>query len=256
LGNTAGGDTINKDVAANTSSSASFDPNIVRKASENLGTTSTPIQPQLTYLQQLRNNPNISSGPNNWIPFALIGLLGVTFLVIVAIGIENSTSTQSPAPTTSYDSSAVEIENQLTALEASSSRARLVCESQPMLDKANSLNIVNDAVLEGRRQALIKSLGQKISALNVAGKDKYVENESCTYGWQWFDSHGDDHWRVFIALSEKCNSPALQYSILAPSEDKVLSSESISLSGHISGEVKIPYPTLESRARLDQVSCS
>ena len=216
------------------------------------------LDPKLTepaYLDQLRYKQSSASGSNNWIPIALIGLLGVAFLGLVATTVENRTTSQSAGQTSSYDSTALDAANQLSSLESSAASARLVCESQPILDKASSLNIVNDAALEGRRQALVSSLRQRISALNVTGKDKYGEDASCSYGWQWFDEHGDDHWRIFIVISDKCKEPALRYSILAPSEDKVLSSDSINLSGHTTGEVKVPYPGFESRLRIDQVSC-
>ena len=58
-------------------------------------------------------------------------------------------------------------------------------------------------------QNKIDAANKKIKFLDQPGKMKYWEDAN--YGYQWFDKHGDEGFRIFFAFSRRCKIPLITF---------------------------------------------
>lgn len=194
--------------------------------------------------------------PSN--PGTVVGLLSALFFLavwIMHLVNQSGTSVSDPPRAPSDDIAG------LTKLEHDSKDAVLICELRPIINRANSLLLNNQAYV-ARKNTIVSDATQSIATLDASSAKgyKYWEDPSCTWGEQWFDQHNENSFRVFIALSKKCVNPRLHYKYALDREgNNIISQGSPSLSGHRTGEIAIPYLSakpFEYYVFIKNVSCS
>lgn len=188
---------------------------------------------------------------------ALLGLLGIAVSTTNYETASTSVENTSSIPTVSDNSMAVQ---KLSELEAEQKGAVLMCEHQFIIDKAKYLSLV-EPQNSRRRDALIASSNKEIAYLNqksTKGDEyKYWEDETCTWGMQWFDNHANNQFRLFLAVSKKCSTPMVHYKYTKDPEGRVLLSRGkYNAYGHTKGEVRLPYLPEQATIFVENVTCS
>lgn len=200
-----------------------------------------------------KSDQPINADLNNLV-IAIGSLAGLLFLVALIIPLANQlgTSMSNSLITPSDDITG------LTKLENDSKNAVLICELRPIIEKAKSLSL-GDQALISRKNKIVSDTNKSIAFLDAgsAKGHKYWEDPSCTWGMQWFDENGQNSFRAFVALSKKCTNPKLSYEYTRDKEGKSLIRKgSLSLAGHRIGEITIPYPVEDfAYALIRNVSC-
>jgi len=225
-------------------------------SSQTLSNVDSHSQAQQT---QINSAPNgIGSNGLAFFVVSLTALLGIIGMAISTSNYETDSRNQentSSIPKAIDSSTTVQ---RLSDLETEQKGAVLMCEHQPIVEKVKSLNLVDPQNIS-RRDALIASSDRQISFLNQdsAKGYKYWEDASCTWGQQWFDNDDDDNFKLFLAISRKCPSPTLNYTLAKDKDRKEILSKGVyNAYGHSVGEIKIPYPQESAYIFIDEVSCS
>ena len=86
-----------------------------------------------------------------------------------------------------------EHESAILALE------RLKRSEYKKLEDVNQV-LINNKIIQAKK---------KIKFLDQPGDDKYWEGAN--YGYQWFDKHANNQFRVFFAYSKKCSNPLVTF---------------------------------------------
>jgi len=236
-----------------TSNAQTLNLNTRSQTLSNVGSHSHAKQPQ--------NNSKPTSTVDNRLPL-LVGSLGALLSILsIAIGTSNyeptSTSQEnaSSIPTAVDSSTSVQ---RIIDLETEQKGAVLMCEHQPIIDKAKSLSLVEPQNIR-RRDALIANSDKQISFLNQKSTKgfKYWEDSSCTWGEQWFDIDADNQHRLFLAVSRKCQVPKVHYEYSKDKSGKnVFSTGEYNAYGHSTGEIRLPLGTGEGYIGVKEVTCS
>lgn len=187
------------------------------------------------------NNP--ASREPNYLGIAFGSISAVVFLslflsAVLVTGLSNSTTEVGvQEPSSSSDDT-----DGLATLENDSKDAVLICELRPLIERANSLSLSQKSLID-RRDKIVSDANKAIAFLDQSGaKSKYWEDPSCRWGEQWYDQHTNNNFRAFVAVSKKCVNPKLNYEYSSDKDGKnILEKGTLSLSGHRSGEVSIPY---------------
>lgn len=213
-----------------------------------------------SHAQQPQRN-SIPAAINNNGLLMLVGSLSLLGILAIAVSTSNhetastSQDNTSSVPTASDTPEAVQ---QLNNLEAQQRGAVLMCEHQPIIDKVKSLSLVEPQNIK-RRDALIASSDKQMRFLNQKSAKgyKYWEDPSCTWGEQWFDKHADNQFRLFLAVSRKCQTPKVHYQYSKDeSGNNVLSTGVYNANANSIGEIRLPYPQEEAYIRVEKVTCS
>ena len=86
--------------------------------------------------------------------------------------------------------------------------------------------------------ALRRADNKKIRFLDQPGRKKY--SEGADYGYQWFDKHGDEGFRVFFAYSRRCKKPLITFRISREISGPVLKRYKFNPKGYTS-TILVPY---------------
>jgi hypothetical protein len=187
-----------------------------------------------------QNDKKLANREPNKLGIVYASISGVLLLSVILLAtLSNSTtpvSEQQPVP--SFDDT-----DGLLKLENDSKDAVLICELRPLIERANSLSLSEKSLID-RKNKVVSEANKSIAFLDQRGArgNKYWEDPACRWGEQWYDQHGNNGYRAFVALSNKCINPKLHYEYWRDKEGKnILGKGSLSLSGHRSGEISIPY---------------
>lgn len=144
--------------------------------------------------------------------FALIGL--IIFIVVIAGIAEEQKQNASKQDIDSISTSAAPFWKYQRALKTSSD-AVLISEHKNAIKEIKEVlslglnpttmnrGLLNNRIIEARKA--IKYLDQK-------GKLKYQELND--YGYQWYDDHANNAYKVFFAYSRKCKNPMITFKYL------------------------------------------
>ena len=180
-----------------------------------------------------------------------------TIAGIASIIQESSVSVSQESPVASVKA----ISDKLDSLQRELNQAVLICEIKPLISQIRSVETTGVAAGIGaamkRKDSMIADANKRIAYLDAAGKHQYWENSECTYGWQWFDENPNSSARIFLTVSKKCTSPRLMYRFTSDEKgEKLVRSDSLDVSGHVSGERQIPFLDQDVYLWIDEVKCS
>ena len=246
-------------------SSAVGEAEVETTAADTKNRENASLTEKANYHPQIQQpNKTSTSAPTNIKQFRFV-IGTITFLGGFVVLAMLSTSSNKDANTSQGSSSYIptpsdtpEAVQTLSNLETEQKGAILMCEHQPIVEKVKSLNLIDPQNI-GRRDALIASSDRQISFLNQdsAKGYKYWEDASCTWGEQWFDNDDENNFRLFLAISRKCPTPTLNYTLAKDKNRKeILSKGAYNAYGHSVGEIRIPYPQESAYIFIDKVSCS
>jgi hypothetical protein len=188
-------------------------------------------------------------------PLILVSAFCFAAMIGSALNVSSTSSTDYQTP--GLPASTDDISG-LNQLESDSANAVLICELRPVIERANSLNL-SDQFLLNRRSKIVSSANTSIAFLDqTSGKgSKYWEDPSCTWGEQWFDNHANNEFRAFIAISKKCSSPVIHYKYAKDKEGKALVGRgTYNAAGHQKGEIRLPFPQDEAYIFIEKVTCT
>lgn len=169
----------------------------------------------------------------------ILGFLAVGTLI--GVGILAAINEESAVVETQQNSGLAAI-SKLDSLQNELDQAVLMCEIKPLIRRIEAVATERNQTANQRKRGMLAAANRQLASLDQPGKTKYSENDQCSWGYQWFDVHADNHFRAFVAISRKCKSPQLSYRYSSDQAGKtVLGTGFRDLSGHVTGTILIPY---------------
>ena len=183
-----------------------------------------------------------------------VGISVVTALGIMAGNVNTNTSTS----TNTYLDSSYSLDT-LKELESEQRSAVLICEHNPIIQKATALTLQDPNNIQ-RKENLVARSKNAIAELDQTSAKgyKYTEDSNCTWGGQWFDNDGNNEFRYFLATSNSCLKPIVHYKYARGKNGvDTFATGQANVTGTRKGEIRLPYADAEGEYYIfiDKVTC-
>ena len=173
--------------------------------------------------------------PHSGNPAVAIGVLAffVFIAVVASVSQPSAEVTSTSSNSNSYDSSNSLVEKEKTTMTATQRfvyNDTLAKANQAVLKSEHKAAIIGLEILKSSQYSNLNGINlglvnnkiiqanKQIKFLDQPGDSKYWEGEH--FGYQWFDDHDDNNFKVFVAISKACKNPVVVFAYRAGVSDR------------------------------------